>query len=289
MAAYPGAIPTFSGFTAGHTLVADSHASQHNLEQAEIVAIATKVGTGASTPSSGKVLRSTGAGVSSWGQVDQTTDITGITPIANGGTGQNSLSNLPLTAPVITGNVTGGATYTSPTLITPNVDTVNESTSANGITIDSLNIKDGKLNTNDSVVTNNLTNSAVINEKIDVLTQTGIITGSGTLTASYASYGTDLNLNIPTGCTKALILGSVRMSNTGGVLADFSVKILYESTTSSNVVTVTNTTNFHGCTVPIISVMDVTAGTRNFRVQAVRSASTGTISAISVNVVPLAG
>lgn len=165
--AYPGSIPSFAGFTAGNTLAADNHAAQHNLEQSEIVAIATKIGTGASTPSSGQVLRSTGAGVSSWGSVVQTTDITGITPVANGGTGQNSLSNLPLSAPVISGNVTGGGTYTSPTLVTPSVDTVNESTPANGVSIDGLNIKDSKLTTADSVVTANVTNDAITATKID--------------------------------------------------------------------------------------------------------------------------
>src|SRR3990167_4505589 len=46
-------------------------------------------------------------------------------------------------------------------------DTINENTSANGVTIDSLNIKDGKLNTNDSVVTANLTDASVTSEKLD--------------------------------------------------------------------------------------------------------------------------
>lgn len=40
-------------------------------------------------------------------------------------------------------------------------DTISEKTSANGVTIDGLNLKDGKLNTNDSVVTSNITDGAV--------------------------------------------------------------------------------------------------------------------------------
>lgn len=59
---------------------------------------------------------------------------------------------------------------TTPTLVTPKVDTINESTSANGVTVDGLNIKDGKLNTNNSVVTSNITNQAVdVNKASGVL------------------------------------------------------------------------------------------------------------------------
>ena len=73
-------------------------------------------------------------------------------------TGSQTLTNKVLTSPTI-----NSATITNPTLA---VDTVSEHTAANGVTIDSLNIKDGKLNTNDSVVTANITNSAVTTAKI---------------------------------------------------------------------------------------------------------------------------
>lgn len=110
MTAFPGGIASFLGFTATHTLSQDAHAAQHNLEQAEIVATQQKVGTGASTPVANRVLRGTGTGTSSWAQVDQTTDITGATPVANGGTGQNNLTGLTLPAAILPA---------SPFLITP--------------------------------------------------------------------------------------------------------------------------------------------------------------------------
>jgi len=66
MAAFPGAIPTFAGFTSTHTLAADNHAAQHNLEQAEIVQIATKLGIGAATPAAGTFLASDSDGESVW-------------------------------------------------------------------------------------------------------------------------------------------------------------------------------------------------------------------------------
>lgn len=64
-----------------------SHAGQHDNENDAIKAIEAKIGIGASTPTSGKVFRGTSAGVSSWGALVLTTDVTGLLPVANGGTG----------------------------------------------------------------------------------------------------------------------------------------------------------------------------------------------------------
>lgn len=101
MANFPSSTPSFAGFTSSHTLAQDNHAAQHNLEQGEIVALANKVGTGASTPTAGTLLRGTNTGVSNWAQADLKHDVTGILPTSNGGTGQANLTNLPLTTPVI--------------------------------------------------------------------------------------------------------------------------------------------------------------------------------------------
>jgi hypothetical protein len=73
-----------------------------NAFETDIVGLGGKVGTGASTPSAGTVLRANGTGTSVWGAVVLTTDVSGILPVANGGTGQNSLTSLPLLSPVIT-------------------------------------------------------------------------------------------------------------------------------------------------------------------------------------------
>lgn len=110
--AFPGATPSYAGFTSSHTLAADSHAAQHNQEQADITALANKVGTGASTPTSGMLLRGTGVGTSAWAQVTLTSDVTGVLPQANGGTGTTNTTG--------TGSVVFG---TSPTLVTPTLTT----------------------------------------------------------------------------------------------------------------------------------------------------------------------
>ena len=49
------------------------------------------------------------------------------------------------------------------------VDTLQENTSANGITVDGLNIKDSKLVTADSVITSNITNDAVTIDKLNLI------------------------------------------------------------------------------------------------------------------------
>lgn len=124
--AFPTSLVSFLGFTASHTLLQDIHASQHNLEQAEILALETKMGTGVSTPTANKVLRSSGAGVSAWSQVDLTGDVTGVLPQGNGGTGTVGATG------------TGSVVYqTSPTIVTPTIAsftnaTHNHSNAANG-------------------------------------------------------------------------------------------------------------------------------------------------------------
>jgi len=80
------------------------HSTLHGTHSEAIVAIETKIGTGASTPSANKVLRATGTGTSAWAQVGLTTDVTGTLPLANGGTGATALTNLITLGTHTTGN-----------------------------------------------------------------------------------------------------------------------------------------------------------------------------------------
>ena len=101
MALYPGALPAAGAASPSDTLAAAGHTSLHNTGADEARSIATKIGTGASTPASGLVLKSLGAGTSVWAQVSLVTDITGVLPVANGGTGQSSLANITLSTPIL--------------------------------------------------------------------------------------------------------------------------------------------------------------------------------------------
>lgn len=118
---YPTSLPSYAGFTSTHTLSQDNHAAQHNSEQADITALGTKVGTGASTPTNATVLRGNGTGTSTWGQLNAQTDITGILAQANGGTGTNTAtgtgSPVYSTNPTITNAIISADSipgYTSP-------------------------------------------------------------------------------------------------------------------------------------------------------------------------------
>lgn len=89
--AYPNSTDSFSVPTSASTLDNPSHSSQHVNANDAIVAIQTKLGTGASASTAGTVLRGTATGTSAWGAVVLTTDVTGTLPVANGGTGITSL------------------------------------------------------------------------------------------------------------------------------------------------------------------------------------------------------
>jgi hypothetical protein len=124
-----------------------SHAGLHSDENAAIIAVETKLGTGSSTPVANRLMFGTGTGTSAWTQ----------------------LTSSQLASSLSDETGTGSAVFqTSPTLNTPKVDTIQENTSTNGVTVDGLNIKDGKLNTNDSVVTANITDAAVTNAKLSL-------------------------------------------------------------------------------------------------------------------------
>ena len=74
------------------------------------------------------------------------------------------------------------------------VDTVAEKTSANGVTIDGLNIKDSKLVTANSVITSNITDANITTAKIaDVNVTEGKIADNAITLAKMAS-GTDGNI-----------------------------------------------------------------------------------------------
>lgn len=99
-------------------------------------------------------------------------------------TGSQTLTNKVLTSPTI-----NTATINNPTL---NTDTVSEFTVGNGVTIDGLNIKDGKLNTNNSVGTDNITNAAISNAKLK--------SGAGEPAGSWDSWScTTTNITLGTG------------------------------------------------------------------------------------------
>lgn len=89
---FPTVLPSYTLPDPAKTLDQDNHTARHTQEEADIVALAGKLGTGASVAAAGTVLRGTGAGISAWGAVDLTSDVTGSLPVSKGGTGANVAS-----------------------------------------------------------------------------------------------------------------------------------------------------------------------------------------------------
>jgi hypothetical protein len=131
--------------TAVNTQNNPDHASLHSNTGDGLKAVEAKVGIGASTPTANTLLFGTGTGTSAW----------------------TALTSAQLAATLSDETGTGSAVFaTTPTLVTPKVDTINENTLNNGTTIGGVNIKSGALNTNNSVVTANITDSAVTSAKV---------------------------------------------------------------------------------------------------------------------------
>lgn len=109
-----------------------SHAGLHDNTNDAVKATQTKVGTGASTPAANTLLFGTGAGTSAW----------------------TALTSAQLLAALSDETGTGSAVFANtPVLITPKVDTINENTTNNGVTVGGVSLKAGVISTSLSVPT----------------------------------------------------------------------------------------------------------------------------------------
>lgn len=66
MANFPTSLPSFTNPTSTDYFNSPAHSHQHSSINDEVVAIATKIGTGSSTPTDGTYLKGDGTGTSSW-------------------------------------------------------------------------------------------------------------------------------------------------------------------------------------------------------------------------------
>jgi hypothetical protein len=112
-------------------------------------------------------------------------------------TGTETFTNKTLTTPTIAGGSITGSTIS--------VNAISEETPANGVTVDGLNIKDGKLNTNNSVVTANVTDSAITPAKLLAGTGTGWTWNSWTPTWANFTVGNGVNSSTYTQIGKTVV------------------------------------------------------------------------------------
>jgi hypothetical protein len=98
------------------------HGALHTNENAAIIALEGKLGTGASTPAVNTLLLGTGTGTSAWSQA----------------------TSAQLAASISDETGSGAAVFANtPTLITPKVDTIQEATLNNGVTVGGVSLKSG--------------------------------------------------------------------------------------------------------------------------------------------------
>jgi hypothetical protein len=121
------------------------HGALHTAENQAIIALEAKVGTGASTPVVNTILFGTGTGTSAFQQLTSAQLAAVLSDET--GSGANVFSNTPV-------------------LITPKVDTIQENTVGNGVTVAGLSVKSGVLQTSSSVPTAALQNSSVDSTKV---------------------------------------------------------------------------------------------------------------------------
>lgn len=151
---YPGALDdntTLPNPSALNPTNNPSLSAMSSNEHDAIKAIEAKLGTSASTPTANNLLVGTGVGTSTWSKASPTGTIVGTT------------DSQTLTNKTITGGTISGATISNPTLT---VDSVNEFTAANGVTIDGVLLKDSKMNgsyiTDGTVANAQLANGVVV-------------------------------------------------------------------------------------------------------------------------------
>lgn len=166
---YPTSLDAFTNPTTNDFLNSPNHVQQHSDINDAVEALEAKLGISASTPTSGKLLRGTGAGSSAWDKDAPTGTIVGTTD-------SQTLTNKTLTSPTI-----NTAIINDPTL---NTNTISEYTAASGVTVDGLLIKDAALATSNSVVESNLTAGIVSNSKL----KTGVGEPGGAWNAFTPSY-----------------------------------------------------------------------------------------------------
>lgn len=131
MSTFPTSLDSFVNPTTNDFLNSPNHVSQHSDINDAVEAIEAKLGITASTPTSGKLLRGTGAGSSAWDKDAPTGTIVGTSD-------SQTLTNKTLTSPTIT-----TAIINNPTL---NTNTISEFTAAAGVTIDGVLLKDANMN-----------------------------------------------------------------------------------------------------------------------------------------------
>lgn len=225
MANYPTSLDSLTNPSAGDTTAGVDHASQHATVNDIVEQLEAKLGITASTPTSGKLLRGTGAGSSEWDKDAPTGTIVGTTD-------SQTLTNKTLTSPTI-----NTAIINNPTL---NTNTISEFTAAAGVTIDGVLLKDSKMNASyltDSSITNSQIGIGQIAQVVStnftaVATGATIIPGDDTIPQNTEGVEFMTQAVTPKSATNILVI-EVNFMGTPSVAADVGIALFQDSTANA--------------------------------------------------------
>lgn len=258
-----------------------SHSALHTTENDAIKALEAKVGTGSSTPSSGKVLRGTGSGTSAYGQVVFATDMAAFSSADLAGvisdeTGTGSLvlaSSPTLTTPKITTSIND--TNGNEVIKTPATGSaVNEITVTNAATGSAPTISStgGDTNIDLNLVTKGTGVLKVNGQKIGTISSSSnlasrsqTLTASGSGTIAYSTNNPAMTLTpgkyllVATASAKAVIssqdssFNAVIYNDTGSAVVDSNgtsstgnSTTIYPSYSVHSIVTPSSNTTYSG-------------------------------------------
>lgn len=128
----------------------------------------------------------------------------------------------------------------------------------------------------------------MIPEKLD-LSSIGVLTGwtATNFSTTETSLGS-VNVTIPTGCTKVLILGSVRLQAQGSGTVDITARVRYDGGTAYTYLAYfTSLNTFGGANVSIVDILDVTAGSKAFALMARSGAGNSNSTTGRILIIPL--
>lgn len=184
-------------------------------------------------------------------------------------------------------------TLTNKTINNPvlKVDSVAEFTAANGVSIDGLNIKDSKLNTNNSVVTANVTNGSITADKLGTGAQVATVATSQTTTSAtftdLSTVGPAVTVTIGANGL-ALVMVHAHTSNSGANTNLIGVDISGATTVAS---TDARSAQLGGTTQGSASLMlligSLNAGSTTFTLKYRTTGGTATYIDRTISVVPL--